>query len=194
LICCLRGEEKTHMEKGDDNKSKVITDKFSSPLFDQRFLFEMLISMETIAVNGEGGFVIPRKITHPSVRAILPKENQQIGIAFGEALAKWCAAPGGESKPVTSANFDALRQAAEGKAIELPDVEIKDVVSEKWKDKDVYKITFSNGQCCKTLDTTIGKMAMAEIETGLRFMATYRPGTKSGSFELLTLEPMDIVP
>ena len=99
LICCLRGEEKTHIVKGQNGeKNKVITDEFSSPLFDQRFIFEMLINFECIARKNEstglmeGGFVIPRKITHPSVAPLLPRENEQLGIKFGEALAAWCNA------------------------------------------------------------------------------------------------------
>lgn len=101
LICCLRGEEKTHVTKpADGTKGKVITDDFSSPLFDPRFIYEMLINFETVARNGVGGFVIPRKITHPSVAALLPKENQQISVATGEALAAWCKSAG---TPATSA-------------------------------------------------------------------------------------------
>ncbi len=114
LICCLRGEQKTHMvkdgavqfrPKGEEDpflypprekagKSKVITDEFSTPLFDPRFIFELLLNLETVAQNGEGGYVIPRKITHPSIAPLLPKSNEQVSIQHGELLAKWCAAPG----------------------------------------------------------------------------------------------------
>jgi hypothetical protein len=100
LICCLRGEEKTHMLKGDDGKNKVITDQFSSPLFDSRFIFEMLLNFETIGRDGIGGFVIPRKITHPSIRTLLPGPDQQITVEHGAALAQWCANP---AKPAASA-------------------------------------------------------------------------------------------
>ena len=93
LICCLRGEEKTHISK-EEGKSKVITDKFSSPIFDQRFLFELLLNFETISVDGKGGYVIPRKITHPSIAEFLPKENEQIGVKHGELLALWSVNPG----------------------------------------------------------------------------------------------------
>lgn len=102
LICCLRGEEKTHMIR-DGNKNKVVTDEFSSPLYDPRFIFELLVNFETVAQDGQGGFVIPRKITHPQIAPLLPKANEQIGIKHGELIAKWCAAPGGTvaaSKPV----------------------------------------------------------------------------------------------
>lgn len=100
LIACLRGEEKVHMVK-DDGKTKIVTDQFSSPIFDKNFIFELLINFETIAKDGQGGYVIPRKITHPSITPLLPKEGEQIGIAFGEALARWCEAPG-QAVPVPS--------------------------------------------------------------------------------------------
>lgn len=90
LICCLRGEEKTHMVK-DGTRNKVITDEFSTPLFDQRFIFELLVNFETVARNGQGGFVIPRKITHPAIADLLPREDEQIGIKHGAAMAAWCA-------------------------------------------------------------------------------------------------------
>ena len=93
LIICLRGEEKTHIVK-ENGQNKVITDEFSSPLFDQRFIFELLLNLETVAVNGVGGYVIPRKITHPDIAKLLPGKNQQIGIEHGENLARWCAAAG----------------------------------------------------------------------------------------------------
>jgi DNA polymerase III delta prime subunit len=95
LICCLRGEQKTHMAKpGQSEKGKVFTDEFSSPLFDPRFIFEMLINFETVRnERGEGGCVIARKITHPSVAPLLPKPGEQIGISHGEALARWLGNP-----------------------------------------------------------------------------------------------------
>lgn len=101
LICCLRGEEKTHIDKGDDGKNRVITDKFSTPIFDQRFIFEMLVSLEMISQEGKGGYVVPLKITHPDVGALLPKPGQQIGIAHGQALARWCDSTGGSAPAQT---------------------------------------------------------------------------------------------
>jgi hypothetical protein len=101
LICCLRGEEKTHITKPvDGQKGKVITDEFSTPLFDPRFIFEMLLNFETVAHNGVGGFVIPRKITHPEIARLLPGDNEQITVQHGKALADWCV---GTSKPSSHA-------------------------------------------------------------------------------------------
>lgn len=128
LICCLRGEEKTHVEVGDDGKKRVITDKFSTPLFDPRFIFEMLINFECYAKDGQGGYVIPRKITHPGVAPLLPKDNEQLGIKHGELLAQWCANAGG-SKPAQSSLpsrdklakefFELTRQKHNGDAVAL---------------------------------------------------------------------------
>ncbi len=107
LICCLRGEEKTHLTKPDPGqKAKVVTDEFSTTLFDPRFIFEMLLNFEVVAHNGEGGYAIPRKITHPSIKAILPKENEQMGEAFGAALAKWCLSAGA---PATGKTVDPIK-------------------------------------------------------------------------------------
>lgn len=129
LICCLRGEEKTHITKPENGqKGKVITDEFSTPLFDPRFIFEMLLNFETVAHNGVGGFVVPRKITHPSIAAILPIENEQIGIKHGEALAAWCASagsPAGVSAP--SATVTPPKSSGG-----TPDAEAKALKAEIW--------------------------------------------------------------
>jgi hypothetical protein len=119
LICCLRGEEKTHITKPENGqKGKVITDEFSSPLFDPRFIFEMLLNFETVSKPGkdgnlEGGFVIARKVTHPSISALLPSPSDQISVSTGEALARWCNAPGSASDSASSSPKD---ESAEVKA------------------------------------------------------------------------------
>lgn len=116
LICCLRGEEKTHILKVDGGKSKVITDAFSSPIFDHRFLFELLVNFETIERNGKGGFVIPRKTTHPAIEPLLPRENEQIGVKHGEAIAAW-ANTGKMSAPQVQASngeLDGLKAQVRG--------------------------------------------------------------------------------
>lgn len=92
LICCLRGDEKTHIEKGaEGEKTRVITDKFSTPIYDKRFIFEMLANLETVQVDGKPGCAYVTKWTHPDILKCLPKEGEQISIAHGEALARWCA-------------------------------------------------------------------------------------------------------
>lgn len=112
LICCLRAQEKTHIEKDENGKNKVVTDKFSSPIFDHRFIFELLINGETLERDGVGGFVHWTKITHPHVRPCLPAQGEQIGIKHGEALAKWCANPGQSPQAAPSTQKPASKAAA----------------------------------------------------------------------------------
>lgn len=103
IICCLRGEEKTHSVKDPKtNKNVVVTDEFCSPLFDSRFIFEMLINGEVMSDgNGEGGYLRLEKVTHRDLRTCLPAKGEQISIEHGEAMAKWCATPGkAESAPL----------------------------------------------------------------------------------------------
>ena len=101
---------KTHMVKDDNGKNKVVTDQFSTPIFNSKFIYELLLNLETYAKNGQGGFrYVPRKITHPSLATLLPKENEQVGIAHGTALAAWCAGTT-TAKPVTTRNFTRLEE------------------------------------------------------------------------------------
>lgn len=98
LICCLRAQEKTHIQKNAQGKAEVYTDEFTSPIYDPRFIFELTINGEVYSRDGVGGFVHWTKITHPGVRPILPGEGKQIDVAFGERLAQWCQTPGQSPK------------------------------------------------------------------------------------------------
>jgi AAA domain len=136
LICCLRGEEKTHMVKGSGNeKSKVFTDEFSTPIFDPRFIFEMLINFEVYSRDGIGGFSIPRKITHPDVSALIPKENEQMGIQHGEAIGRWCASPG---KPTTAGIFGPLPKALE--PFQEGSSDIQDFLTQIWEASEASEL------------------------------------------------------
>ena len=122
LICCLRGEEKTHMIQEEGSKKKVVTDEFSTPIFDPRFIFELLLNLETVSVAGKGGYVIPRKVTHPDIAGLLPEADRQISVAHGEAIARWCASPG-KSKanpiPQTEAKPAATENKVKARMFEL---------------------------------------------------------------------------
>lgn len=195
LICCLRGEEKTHIQKGD-GKTKVFTDEFSSPLFDPRFIFEMLVNFETVARDGVGGFVIPRKITHPSVAALLPKDGEQIGVKHGEALARWCAAPGaipktsspGGARLPAQAAPDVASPAAGVKAAprKIEGANVRDVKEHNGGGRIRYGIEFDDGTICGTYDeqiaetakVLIGNAATAHVEIGA-----------NQKIELLKIEP-----
>lgn len=119
LICCLRAEEKTHMEQKEGQKRTVVTDDFSTPLFDSRFIFEMLVNMETIARNGVGGYTRITKVTHPGIWDCLPMEGEQLGVKHGEQIAKWATAGkvNGSHAPAATEPDDmllAINDAADG--------------------------------------------------------------------------------
>jgi hypothetical protein len=94
IICCLRAQEKV-TEVLKDGKKQFLTAERAAPIFDHRFIFELLLNGEVVERNGKGGYFIPTKITHPGLAPFLPKENEQISVATGEAIAKWCAMAGG---------------------------------------------------------------------------------------------------
>lgn len=123
LIICFRGEEKTRMEKGSDGRNTVVTDTTTTPIFDKKFIFEAHVAIECFQKDGVGGFTrYPTpyaKTSHADIRALLPKaEVEQLKIAHGEALAKWCASPGGpkassepaQAKPKGDPATDALKK------------------------------------------------------------------------------------
>lgn len=157
VICCLRGEEKTHSAKDSKGKNVVVTDDFCTPLFDHRFIFEMLINAEIYANDkGEGGYLRIGKVTHPDLRTCLPSKGEQIGIKHGEAMAKWCAAPGGSTnestiaKPEEEVNFKKeiwglLEPVWKDKAEGKPQLD----ASEKWlKEKAILPSDMSLADAC----------------------------------------------
>jgi hypothetical protein len=97
VIFCLRGKEKTHMVK-EDGKTKVITDDFSTPIYDADFFFEALITLEAYQKEAKGGFTRVVKITHEDLWEAIPKENEQIDYKHGETIMKWCRSVGGTKK------------------------------------------------------------------------------------------------
>jgi len=95
LIVAMRGEEKTHIEKGS-GKTEVYTDKFCSPIGDPRFIFELLIHAECIAKENAqghmvGGYLRLTKVSRNEIIPLLPGPNEQVGVKHGESLAAWCA-------------------------------------------------------------------------------------------------------
>jgi len=89
VICCLRAQEKTHMVKGQRGM-EVVTDEFTTPIADPRFIFEMLINVEVFAKDGKGGFCHVTKITHEDLFHCLPDEKTQLTYEHGQKIAAWC--------------------------------------------------------------------------------------------------------
>lgn len=102
VILCFRAHEKVRMDK-QNGETSIKVDETPSPMQDGDLIYEMLIAGEVYKSDGVGGFFRIHgphcKHTHPSILKLLPEDGKQIGIEHGEALAKWCAAPG--SRPAT---------------------------------------------------------------------------------------------
>lgn len=99
LIICVRGEEKSRMEKNEKGKNIVVTDKTTTPVFDKKFVFETDVAVEVFQKDGAGGYIrFPypyAKVSHEDIRAILPTSGVgQLSIEIGAALAHWCASRG----------------------------------------------------------------------------------------------------
>ena len=109
LVCCLRGELKTHMGKKQDGRTEVYTDEWSTPIFDQRFIFEMLVCAECYSEEGKGGYLHITKITNEDLFDCLPGEGHQVTIQHGELMAEWSK---GGSSPGQQANLQASKQAS----------------------------------------------------------------------------------
>jgi len=99
VILCFRAKEKTHFGKQGE-KTTIVRDAFSTPIQEEGLIYEMLISGEVHSNdNGSGGYCRFRgtgvKATHPDILKLLPEESELFSFDHAEALAKWCASPGG---------------------------------------------------------------------------------------------------
>ena len=140
VICCLRGEEKTHSvpDPKDPKRSIVVTDDFSTPIFDNKFIFELLVNGEVYSNDkGEGGYLRIGKITHPDLRSCLPAKGEQIGIKHGEAMAKWCSSPSKADVPVAEKAEESI-----GLPTALDEMEKYRI---KWGDEEYYATLGNKG-------------------------------------------------
>lgn len=116
LIVCFRGDLKSRMVKGEDNRNSVVKDETTTPIFDTKFIYEMHVAVEVYQQNGLGGYVrYPQpyaKTSHPQILAIMPKAGEQLTGKHGENLAKWCA---GGSVPGAKAPVSPELRAAKKK-------------------------------------------------------------------------------
>jgi len=109
IIVCLRAKQKSTQTKGTEEmaqagiiqraqvgKTVIIKDDFTSPIQNEHFISEMMVYMEihrdhTVSVI---------KHSHPTLRECFPKDKTTpITIEHGQALARWCASPGGAPEP-----------------------------------------------------------------------------------------------
>lgn len=98
LVVCFRGKIKSRMEKDQSGRNTVVSDKHTTPIFDTEMIFQMHVAMEVYSIDGIGGHVdFPNpyaKTSHRDIRALLPKQGDQLTVEHGIALAKWCSTPG----------------------------------------------------------------------------------------------------
>lgn len=99
LIICLRAKYKTRQTKDDKGKTVLIKDDVTSPIQAEDFIFEATCHFEILHDHS----IRLTKCSHPALRACFPATGP-ITIAHGEALARWCAAPGGPGQRPEPAN------------------------------------------------------------------------------------------
>lgn len=121
FIICLRAKYKSRQTKGTQQmaadgvinrnqigKTVIIKDDYVSPMQAEDFIFEATAHFEIFQDHS----IRLTKCSHPSLRECFP-EKGPITIAHGEALAKWCAAPGGTNgTTLKSRLWDALPATA----------------------------------------------------------------------------------
>lgn len=115
LVCCLRGQEKVHMTKVE-GRTAVEIDKFTTPIFDSRFIFEMLVNLETVTVDGVPGCANVTKWTHADLLKCVPAAGKQIAVEHGAAIARWCLGTSLEANapaPAPASPPESLQSAAE---------------------------------------------------------------------------------
>jgi hypothetical protein len=91
FIVCLRAKYKTRQTKNENGKTVLLKDDSTSPIQAEDFIFEATCHAEILPNHS----VILTKCSHPGLRGCFPKDKTEpISTKHGEALARWCAAPG----------------------------------------------------------------------------------------------------
>lgn len=109
IVCCIRAKHKSHQVTGTKEmadagiieprqigRTVVVKDEFTSPIQEEGFIFEMTAHAEIMPDHS----CRLTKCSHPSLKECFP--NGPITIQTGEAIARWCAAPGA-SQPASKA-------------------------------------------------------------------------------------------
>lgn len=98
IIVCLRAKYKTRQTKDERGKTQIVKDDFPSPIQAEDFIFELTAHACILQDHS----IKLTKCNHPSLRSCFP-ETGPIKIEHGEALARWCAAPGAVPPSTTTA-------------------------------------------------------------------------------------------
>jgi hypothetical protein len=122
LIFCLRAKYKSRQIKNARGKTEIVKDDHTTPMQSGDFIFEMTVHGEMSSQpdkHGEfkGGYFRMTKCSHPDLEKVF-RTDQQLSVATGEALAKWCrrgeetSPPSTPSSPATSASTPASTPAS----------------------------------------------------------------------------------
>lgn len=104
IICCVRAKYKTRQKGG-----QVIKDDYASPIQAEDFIFEATAHAQIMPNHS----IYLSKCSHPELRKCFPENDKgPLNIAHGEAIARWCKAPGGPgtSKPATDPEIKRLKK------------------------------------------------------------------------------------
>lgn len=117
FIVCLRAKYKSRQGKDDKGKTVIVKDETTSPIQADDFIFEATCHAEVLPNHT----IILTKCSHPDLRICFPEDKKgMITIAHGEAIARWCASPGGTTatssepaKPAQTTPAEKKREATE---------------------------------------------------------------------------------
>jgi hypothetical protein len=94
IIVCMRAKHKSRQTKNEAGKTVIVRDDFTTPIQADDFIYEMMAHAEILQDHS----IRLTKCSHPALRDCFPTTGP-ITIAHGEAIARWCAAPGVKPKP-----------------------------------------------------------------------------------------------
>lgn len=97
VVCCVRAKYKTRQTKDEKGKAAIVKDKFTSPIQEDGFIFEMTAHAEVLQDHS----IHLTKCSHPALRDCFPKRGP-ITVQTGELIAKWCADGGAITPPAKS--------------------------------------------------------------------------------------------
>jgi hypothetical protein len=101
LITCIRAKYKSRQTK-ENGKTVIVKDDFTSPMQAEDFIYESTVSAEIMPDHS----CRVTKVNHPALRECFPAKGP-ITSRHGEALARWCAAPGSKSPTAAPATAPA---------------------------------------------------------------------------------------
>lgn len=146
VILCFRAKDKVSIEKDERGKTLIKASEHVCAIFEGKFIYEMLIAGEVFAKDSIGGYFRCIKYTHNGLLSAMPKDDMQIGIGTGTAIAKWCKGEKPAEKPASfkaqtwnlvkdyyKGNAQALQAGLCGLDLITQSETLADVTEDRWK-------------------------------------------------------------